>query len=60
MTDLLKQMTSDWLTEFRFLNVFMAKLLLVAISLTYPWTHGDLRNRYWGFLSRGKLTGAMG
>jgi hypothetical protein len=28
--------------------------------LTYPWTHGDLRNRYWGFLSRGKLTGAMG
>jgi len=58
-TDLLRQMTSDWLSGFRFLNVFMSVLLFVAISLTSPWTYWDLQNRYWCFLSHRKLTGAM-
>ena len=54
VTDLLRQMTSDWLSGFRFLNVFMSELLFVAI-----WTHCDLQNRYWFFHSGGKLTRAM-
>jgi len=52
-------MTSDWLIGFRFMNVFMSELLFVAVSLTSTWTHWDMQNRYWCFLSGGKLTGAM-
>jgi hypothetical protein len=35
-TDLLRQMTSDWLSGFKFLIVFMSELLFVALSLTSP------------------------
>lgn len=59
VTDLLRQITIDWLSGFRFPNLFMTNLLFVAISFTSVWTQWDLQNRYLCTLLRRKLAGAI-